>query len=118
IADRVAHPLHDGVGFARTHRAPHHVLDTAIRTGEWATTRRIERGHCLVEESGEVPVVDNRQLRVGDERHQYVVAAGLGADSLTHRVVQLEFAAKKVLDYLAPKIFRLANHRADATVIE
>src|SRR5690348_7485108 len=104
IADRIAHPSHDGIGLTRTHRAAHNVLDAAIGAGERATTRRIERSHRRVEETCQVSVVDYGKLRIGNYRHDDIILAGFRADTIGYRVIELKIAAEKILNYLAPQV--------------
>ncbi len=118
VAARVAHPTHHRVGLARPHRAPHHVLDAAVRARERASARRVDCRHRGIEEARQVAIVDHRQLCVGDNGHDDIVLAGLGADSLGHRVSEFEFAAQEILDNLAPKIFRLAHDGRDTAAVE
>ena len=117
-ADRVADPVHDRVGLARAHRAAHHVLHAAVRAGERASARSIDRGHRLIEEAGQIAIVDHRQLGLGDERHDDVFLAGLGPDAFGNRVVDLQFAAQKILNDLAPQVLGLAHDRGDAAAVE
>ncbi len=114
----VTHPAHDGVRLARAHRAAHHVLHAAVRAGERASARGVERGHRVVEKSRQVTIVEHRQQRLGDQRHDDIFLAGLRANPLRDRVADLQLAFQKILDDIAPDIFRLANDGRDAAFVE
>ncbi len=114
----VAHPAHDRVRLARSHRAAHHVFDAAVGAGKRASARSVERGHRVVEKSREIAIVEHRQQRLGDERNDDVFLAGLGANSLRDRVVEAQLAAQEVLDDIAPDIFGLANDGRHAAFVK
>src|SRR5208282_2835536 len=114
----VAYPAHDRVRLARAHRAPHHVFHAAVRAGERASARSVERGHRVVEKSRQVTIVEYRQQRLGDQRDDDVLLAGLRANSLRDRVALAQFAAQEVLDDIAPDVLSLADHGGDAAFVE
>ena len=71
-----------------------------------------------IEEARQIAIVEHRQLRLGDDRHDDVVLAGLGADAFGDRVVELQLAAQEILDDIAPQIFGLAHDGGDAAAVE
>jgi len=42
-----------------------------------------------LKKTGQITIVERRQLRIGDNRHQDIFAAGLGPDTLGNRVMEL-----------------------------
>ena len=118
IARGVTHPTDDRVGLARAHGAAHHVLHAAIRAGKGASARGVDRGHRGIEEAREIAVIEDGQLRIGNDRHDDVVLAGLGADAVGNRVVLLEFPSQHILDDDGPEVFGLTHDGGDAAGVE
>ena len=118
VVSRVANPLDGKLRVTRAHRPAHDVLHTAIRAGERAATRGVERSHGGIDEAREITLVDRRQLHIGDRWHQDLARAGLGANAGGDAVVQLQRAAQVVVQQLHPSAFGLAHHSGHSTTVE
>src|SRR5207244_8718375 len=118
VLARVADPAYDRLGIPRPHRAPHDVLHAAVRAGERAAARGVDRRHVGRGKAAEVGVVDGGELRLGDERHGDLARAGLGADALAHAVARSQLAAQVVVEDVGPDGPGLAHHGGDAAALE
>ena len=115
---RVPDPAHHRLRIPRPHRPPHHVLHAAVRAGEGAAARGVERRHRRRGEAPEVRVADRGELGLGDERHGDVRAAGLGADAIRHAVGRPELATEVVVEEIRPERLRLAHDGRDPALLE